>query len=319
MKTNDNGLRDKKGYKYIFAENVLIPFFRVPGFSRRERNVLIPFLCPWIVALGAGGARGQTREAADKSAFNLFNPTPRELMRELSADRPDVTESPYTVDAGHAQIEMSFVDFAYDDEDGVRTRALTVAPLNLKLGLLNNVDLQLVVDPYVEIDLDNGADETFNGFGDTELRLKVNLWGNDGGPNAFAVMPFVKLPTGDDELSNDHVEGGVIFPFAAELPAAFALGLMAEFDVVYDAADDDYEVEFVHTATVGHGLAGNLAGYVEYIGIVPFDEDDDYQALLGTGLTYGINQDVQLDAGVNFGLTDEADDYNLFAGITVRL
>jgi hypothetical protein len=40
---------------------------------------------------------------ADKSAFSLFNPTPRELMREMSTDRPDTTESPYTVDAGHFQ------------------------------------------------------------------------------------------------------------------------------------------------------------------------------------------------------------------------
>ena len=276
------------------------------------------FACA-IAALAAAATFAGAQPVAEKSHYTLFNPTPRELMRELSADRPDVTESPYTVDAGHVQLEMSFVDFVYDDEDGVRTRALTVAPLNLKLGLLNNVDLQLVVDPYVEVNLDNGADETLNGFGDTELRLKLNLWGNDGGETAFAVMPFVKFPTGDDELSNDHVEGGVIFPFAAELPADFGLGLMAEFDVVYDAADDDYEVEFVHTATVGHDIVGELAGYVEYTGIAPFDGDADYQAFAGTGLTYKLNADVQLDAGVNFGLTDDAEDFNVFAGITVRL
>ena len=280
-------------------------------------GLLIPCV---IASLGAGTTAARAQPVtSDKSRFNLFDPTPRELMRELSADRPDVTESPYTVDAGHAQLEMSFVDFAYDDEDGVRTRALAVAPLNLKLGLLNNVDLQLVLDPYVEVDIDNGADETLDGFGDTELRLKVNLWGNEGGETAFAVMPFVKFPTGDDELSNDHVDGGVIFPLAAELPAEFSLGLMAEFDVAYDAADDDYEVEFVHTAAVGHDIVGNLAGYVEYIGVAPFDGDSDYQALVGTGLTYPLNDNAQLDAGVNFGLTDEADDYNLFAGITVRL
>lgn len=34
----------------------------------------------------------------DKSQFSLFNPTPRELWRDLSADRPDFTESPITVD-----------------------------------------------------------------------------------------------------------------------------------------------------------------------------------------------------------------------------
>src|SRR5687768_1506102 len=155
-----------------------------------RQGLLGRLLClTFLATIGAGAARAQTAGAADKSGYNPFNPTPRELMRELSADRPDVTESPYTVDAGHVQLEMSFVDFVYDDEDDVRTRALTVAPFNLKLGLLNNVDLQLVVEPYVEIDVDDDdADTTLNGFGDAELRLKVNLWGNDGGTTALAIM-----------------------------------------------------------------------------------------------------------------------------------
>ena len=38
---------------------------------------------------------------ADKRHYHLFNPTPRELLREMSTDRPDVTESAFTVDAGH--------------------------------------------------------------------------------------------------------------------------------------------------------------------------------------------------------------------------
>jgi hypothetical protein len=129
----------------------------------------------------------------------------------------------------------------------------------------------------------------------------------------------VKFPTGDDELTNDHVEGGIIFPFASELPDDFSLGLMAEFDFVHDDADDDYDVELLHTVVLGHDLVGKLAGYVEYIGIAPLHDDADYQALVGGGLTYGLSDDVQLDAGMNFGLTDDADDFNVFAGITVRL
>ena len=272
-----------------------------------------------VVLCTAGVAPAQSR---DKSRYTLLNPTPRDEMRELSADRPDVTESPYTVDAGHVQLELSFVDFVYDDEDGVRTRAFTIAPFNLKLGLLNNVDLQLVVDPYTEADVevDDGGDETFDGFGDTQFRLKVNLWGNDGGQSAFAIMPYVKLPTGSDDITNDHVEGGIIFPYATDgLPAGFSLGLMAEFDVVYDDDDDDYEVEFLHTASLERELFGSLSGYVEYIGLAPFDGDSDYQALVGTGVKYPLSDDVQLDAGVILGLTDDADDFNAFAGMTVRM
>ncbi|WP_375396658.1 hypothetical protein [uncultured Sphingomonas sp.] len=39
-------------------------------------------------------------DAIDKSQYTLFDPTPRAAMRPFSTDRPDTTESPYTVDAG---------------------------------------------------------------------------------------------------------------------------------------------------------------------------------------------------------------------------
>jgi hypothetical protein len=255
-----------------------------------------------------------------KQQYTLFNPTPRDLMRPLSADRPDVTESPYTVDAGHFQLEMSFIDFAYDDTDGVRTRTWTAAPMNLKLGILNNVDIQLVLDPYINSDIDESGspDVRLEGFGDMQLRLKVNIWGNDSGSTALAVMPFIQFPTASDDLGSDRVEGGIIVPFVTDLPNEFSLGLMLELDIVYDDEDDDYTAEFVQTASLSREIAGPLSGYVEYIGVATFDPGE-YDVLIGAGLTWGVNDDVQLDGGVIVGLTDDANDFQAFTGITIRI
>src|SRR2546423_6881645 len=60
------------------------------------------------------------RPMVDKSRYTLFNPTPRSLMRELSADRPDITETPYTVDAGHFQLEMDILRYSYDRYSSAR-------------------------------------------------------------------------------------------------------------------------------------------------------------------------------------------------------
>ena len=247
----------------------------------------------------------------DKSQYSLLNPTPRELWRPLSADRPDVTESPYTVDAGAVQLELSFVDYAKNGDEAT----WTVAPVNLKLGLLNNVDLQFVFDPYVHED---DRTQTSNGFGDTQFRLKINLWGNDGGDTAFAIMPFIKVPTASDDLGNDHVEGGLIFPFATDLADGVGLGLMFETDFVYDEADDGYDVEFVTTGVLGFDVTDEIGLYVEAIGIASTDSDVDFRGILGAGATYGLTENMVLDAGVNVGLTGDADDVNLFAGMTVR-
>lgn len=252
---------------------------------------------------------------ADKSAYNLFNPTPRELLRDLSPDRPDATESPRTVDAGRVQLEMSFMEFGREDS-GTRTDTYVYVPFNLKIGLLHNADLQLLFDPYVRVQ--DRATPDASGIGDLTLRFKANLWGNDSGDTALGIMPFVKLPTGDRDVSNGNVEPGVIIAFAAALPAEFNLGLMAEFDAVRNAEDTGFDLEFVHTATVGRNVIGPLGAFVEYIGVASSDSGSDYAASFSGGFTFELSEDAVLDAGVVFGLTDAAEDLRLFSGITIR-
>ncbi len=134
------------------------------------------------------GSPAPNGQAADKSQFNLFRPTPTALLRELSTDRPDKTESPYTVDAGHFQIEADLVNFSFDSYNGdptdPRIESWSFANMNIKAGLLNNVDLQLVVSTFNYVrteDRDLDLVEESSGFGDVITRLKINLWGNDGG------------------------------------------------------------------------------------------------------------------------------------------
>ena len=60
-----------------------------------------------------------------------------------------------------------------------RTRAWNVAPFNVKIGLLNNVDLQLVFDDYLRLRTEDRSTHTVriqSGVGDFTPRLRVNLW-----------------------------------------------------------------------------------------------------------------------------------------------
>jgi hypothetical protein len=137
----------------------------------------------------------------------------------MSTDRPDKTESAYTVDAGHFQLEMDVLSYSYDRDNGLpgdtRVESVAIAPMNLKVGLCNRADLQMVIEPYASVRTHvraTGQVETQRGFGDITLRLKASMWGNDGGRTALALMPFVKLPTNQDDLGNNSVEGGLIAP-----------------------------------------------------------------------------------------------------------
>ncbi len=263
--------------------------------------------------------------SADKSKYTLFNPTPKELMRDMSTDRPDRTESAYTVDAGHIQVEMDFFNYTYDkDTSGgadTRVKAWGIAPINFKVGLLNNVDLQTVIESYNHVTTEDRVGATKvrqSGFGDITSRLKVNLWGNDGGSTALALMPFVKFPTNQDKLGNNSVEGGLIVPLAIELPAGFGMGVMTEFDFIRDEDGDGHHVEFVNSITVSRDIIGDLGGYVELWSGVSTEEDSDWVGTFDLGLTYGLTDDIQLDAGANIGITRSAETIQPFVGMSFR-
>jgi hypothetical protein len=275
------------------------------------------FALPLLIAASAG--------AADKSQYHIFNPTPRELMREMSTDRPDKTESPYTVDAGHFQVEMDILSYAYDRYNGLAgntsVESVAIAPMNLKVGLCNRADLQVVVETYNSVRVHNRATRQVSehrGFGDIIPRLKMNLWGNDGGPTAFALMPYVKLPTNEGDLGNNSVEGGLIAPLAVSLPREFQLGLMTQVDIIRDEEGDDYHPEFVNSITISRDIIGDLAGFVEFFSAVSTEEDSEWVGTVDVGLTYALTEDIQLDAGVYIGVTRSADDVNPFLGLSWR-
>ncbi len=263
--------------------------------------------------------------AADKSQYHLFNPTPREFMRAMSTDRPDLTESAHTVDAGHFQLEADLINFSHDHDTAgsadAKVDAWTAGAINVKAGLLNWMDLQLVLDVYSHITTEDRVADTKvrqSGLGDVTTRVKMNLWGNDGGTTALAVMPFVKFPTNQDDLGNDEIEGGVIIPFGMELPGGWSLGIMTEFDFVRNNADSGYRTDFVNSLVLGHDLVGKLGGYVEFFSVVSSESGHPWVGVLGLGLAYAVTDDMQLDGGVNLGLTRSAEDINPFLGVSLR-
>jgi hypothetical protein len=258
--------------------------------------------------------------AVDKTQFHLFRPTPDALMREMATDRPDKTESAYTVDAGHFQVEMDLLAYTYDRSKHEKVEGLAIAASNLKVGVLNNLDLQIIVETYNlqrTKDRHTGENARLSGFGDLTLRSKINLWGNDGGPSALSVMPFVKLPTAGDDLGNGALEGGVIFPFAMELPAEWGLGAQIEIDHLRSSGSD-YHQEVSNTIAVSHELGEKLGFYVELFNSVSNERHSAWIATFDFGFTYALTRDIQLDAGMNIGVTDAADDFNPFLGLSMR-
>ncbi len=281
------------------------------------------FLFAGLFSLGANEAPRETNEGDQKVPDGWFTRTAADRLRELSTDRPDRTESPYTVDNGHFQIEADILAWTVDDWNFARRHEeeLSILTANLKIGLSRNSDLQFVLPSYTSTrsreGIGHGVEKKF-GFGDLTTRLKINLWGNDGGPTAFGVMPFIRWPTASKGLGNDSVEGGLILPLAVELPAGWGMGVMTELDVNRNGNDQAHHLEWINSITVNHKIVGKLDGYVELFTALSAEQHSTSVATMDFGLIYGVSENVQLDAGVNIGATRSAPDFNPFMGITIR-
>ena len=262
---------------------------------------------------------------ADATSHHLFRPTPAGSLREMSTDRPDKTESPYTLDAGHFQLEMDLVNYTHDHDRSrgadAQMDAFAFGPVNLKVGLLDRVDFQLVLETYNYVRVDDRRSRTvekMEGFGDVTTRLKVNFWGNNGGRTALGAIPFVKLPSNQDGLGNNGVEGGIIFPLAVGLPRGWAMGVMTELDLLRNDANHGHHATFIHSITFEHRLYGKLEGYAEFYSEVSAEREARWIGTADFGMTYKVTDNLQLDAGINIGVTESADDLNPFVGVSWR-
>jgi len=267
-----------------------------------------------------------TNAPADKSHYTLFNPTPREQMREFNSNRPDTTEGPYTVDAGHVQLEASFAEYTLVHDEGTpfgtRTQTVSVAPLTVRVGVLNQVEVDVIASPYIYQRSQTGSATAYtHGFGDMTLRAAINLWGDDGGTTAFGLIPFVQLPTASTSsgLGTGRVQGGLILPFQLNLPHDWGIGAMLEFDALRDDANTDYGFDVVQSVVLSHEIVTHIEGFVEYVGIAPHDLGVSYQAFFDTGVSFQLTENLEVDCAVNVGLSKDTPDYTVVAGFAVRI
>jgi hypothetical protein len=259
----------------------------------------------------------------DKAQFDLFNPVPDDLLRSFSADRPTKSYSPYTVDAGHVQYEADFASWTYDSQ-GRRSwsSALVVGDPTIKLGLTNHSDFELALAP-INIDTAHNGNARIRsdsfGFGDIDARIKVNLFGNDGGEAALAIVPYVKAPTASVGIGNGYWEGGAYMPFSASLPDGWVLSITSEIDLLENESNAGVHPNFQNLINFSHPIfSDSITGSAEVWTDVNTDRDVPTQYTLDFALSWMAESFIQFDLGMNIGLDQAAPDTQFYFGISKR-
>ena len=261
--------------------------------------------------------QGSGQQTAPKK-YSLFDAVPRTQMREMETDRPDVTESPFTVDAGHFQLETDLIRTVREKSETTQTNTFLINQVNLKIGITGSTALQIGFQTYgrqSETELDSGEKEIKDGHGDFTLRIKQNLIGNDGGNFALALLPYVKFPISKYEES--RFEGGLIVPMQYQLPGEWHLGFQVEVDRLKDQDEQALHTEYLQTLTISHSIIKGLDGIAETYYTYDF-KAHQFSNYINAAVQMDVARDFKLDAGLNLGIQHTAAKH-YFIGASYRL
>ncbi|MGI8821586.1 MAG: transporter [Chthoniobacterales bacterium] len=260
--------------------------------------------------------------AADKARYSIFDPAPVDERRAFNTDRSSKTDSPFTIDAGVFQVETDAFSWTVDRAAGTtRTRTMVLGQTNFKVGLTNWMDLQIVPQGYIER-ITNGSGPgggvTQSGYGDTTVRLKINLLGNEGGKLVIGFLSSLKIPTNSDHLGNSVYEPGFSVPANVSLPAGFTFFAQIRVDLLDRAGSDHRRVQWSNTVGISRTIVGKLSGYAEFYSAVSSGVGYPWIGTADAGLSYQVAPNCSVDVSLFYGLTDSADDVTAFTGFAFR-
>lgn len=251
------------------------------------------------------------------AALGAFHAAPGSPPRTMSTDRPDTTESPYTVPAKMFQLEASLVDFSRDRRGtSTRSKQWVFGQLNLKRGVAADTDLQIIINSHSMAGQVEGGDRVHsNGFGDVTLRVKQNLWGNDSGPTAMALMPYLTIPT-HTGVSEHRWAGGLILPFAVALPNGWSLGIMSQFDFIERSESDSNQFQWLQSVTTGIPVTERISTYFELVSVTNPKAPVQFSGNAGVNLQ--VTDELVFDVGCRIGINRAAPDLGVFSGFSIR-
>jgi len=300
----------------------------MPNLTGRWQGRFLAVLA--VSALSVSAAAAQDNDSAacfDKRQYNLFNPTPTDCMREFEPDRPDLTDNPFTVDAGHVQMEADIVNYSLSrpDPEGTVTEKFLFGATDIRVGLTNNIEVDALVQPInaVRTQFAHSAKDDWAAGPDTlEIGSKFNLYGNDTfekpGAIAIGLRPFIEIPTVRNGVGEEEVEGGISGLLAVKLSEKAEIELMSEYDFIKNEEGSGYHVEYFNSGSFSYEWNSKISTYLEVATLFGNEDPSGGVIQLGAGILYQPRENVQIDIGSNFGVTRASDRINPFVGMTKR-
>ncbi|MFN8256779.1 MAG: transporter [Bacteroidales bacterium] len=224
----------------------------------------------------------------------------------IQLDRPDQTECPFIVPEKHIQFESGF---NFENVNSSEQNFLYPALLT-KYGVNDRFEIRLIT----ELTTNKIENEVLNGLKPVRIGFKTKLLEENGILPTMSFIAHLSLPfLSSEKFTTTYYAPSFRFTMQHTLSEKISLGynLGAEWD------GESAEPTFIYTLTTGFSLSERMGTYIEIYGYVPQKEKSDHR--LDGGFTFLARQNIMIDISGGMGLTENAPDYYVSLGFSLRL
>jgi hypothetical protein len=238
------------------------------------------------------------------------------MSEGLIGDRPDFIEASTTVGLGVKQIEMGYT-YSFDNDGTTQVRGHSNPEMLWRLGFYAEwLEMRIGYNFSESRERTGGVDTNTRGGEDLYLGFKFALTPQDGVLPESAMMLQATVPTGDDSFTAGETLPAITYTYSWELNEKWALAGQTQVGRAIDGSTSRPYTEFSQAVGLVRTFNDNLGGYFEWFCMIPDGADDaPREHYMDGGFAYQVNNNLQFDVRVGFGMSDSADDY--FAGLGV--
>jgi hypothetical protein len=228
----------------------------------------------------------------------------------METDRPDQSETPFTVAPKYFQAELGVNKQNFKDHNYILTYPTALLKYGMNKRAEVGVEFNFITSHHQLIP--NPVDTT--GLEPISVGTKVSLLKEKGIIPQTAFIAFVGLPfAGSKKFKTPHLIPSFRFSMQHSLTnkISFGYNVGAEWD------GESTIPEWLYTLVTGFEIGEKWQTFIEAYGFIAKNELPQHN--VDGGIAYYINDDFKLDASAGFGLTHNALKNFLSLGASFRL
>jgi hypothetical protein len=237
-------------------------------------------------------------------------------LEQIITDRPDQTESSFTVPPGFLQIETGMVyesdtkNYTLLIEPPVvakkKERTLYLPSVLIRYGLTGSIELRFGGGLTKQRDAAFTVEPVVAGF-------KMKLIDEKKFVPQTAFIFHVNVPYNKNHT--DYPSPDFILTFSNTLSRKLSLGYNIGF--LWELSRSNTVTKFLYTLAAGYSVSPKVSIFAEPFGYFILDGESTH--MINSGITYLISENVQIDFSAGAGLSYVAPDWFIGSGLSLRL